>query len=487
MDRRDDWPMTAAPTGATVDAMGAMADTVLREADAFTLRMEGDPLLRSTIVAVALLDRTPDWDVLVHRIDRATRMAPGFRSILAEPPLRLGSLRWVPDVDFDLDWHLRRVAAPAPHTLDTVVELARTVGMTAFDPARALWEFTLVEGLTEGRAALVMKVHHALTDGIGGIQLAQHVVDFQRVPADLGPLPPAPPARPVSGARLAAEAVADNVTRSVGLLTDRVRRLPGDLVGLARDPLGQLRHGLDFTGSVRRMTEPVTRTLSPVMTDRRLVWRYEPFDVPFAELRAAGKAAGGTVNDAFLAAVAGGLARYHDVHGHPVEHLRVTMPVSLRTSDDPAGGNRITLARIVLPVGLKDPAERIRAIDELSRSWRREPAIPYSNVIAGALNLLPRSFTGGMLKHVDFLASDVPGFPERVFVGGAEVMGFYPFGPTIGAGANVTLMSYAGTCNIGVTTDAAAVRLADQFSEALVAGFEEVLSLGDGGRVHRPR
>ena len=166
----------------------------------------------------------------------------------------------------------------------------------------------------------------------------------------------------------------------------------------------------------------------------------------------------------------------------PVDHLRVTMPVSLRAAADPAGGNRITLARIVLPVGIQDPADRIRAIDRLSREWRREPAIPYSNVIAGVLNLLPRSVTGGMLKHVDFLASDVPGFPDRVFLGGAAVMGFYPFGPTIGAGANVTLMSYAGTCNIGVTTDVAAVARPEQFNESLVEGFEEVLALsGNAG------
>ena len=464
----------------TVTLMAEGLDPVLREADAFALRMEGDPLLRSTIVAVAVLDRTPDWEVLVRRIERATRLSPAFRSVLAEPPLKLGPLRWVPDADFDLGWHLRRVAAPAPHTLDTVIEMARTAGMTAFDPARALWEFTLVEGLTDDRAALVMKVHHALTDGIGGIELAEHVVDLQREPADLGPLPEAPSAARVGPARLALDALGDNVGRSIDLATHRLRRLPGDLSGLARDPLGTLRQGLDLTGSVRRMTEPVTRTLSPVMTERRLVWRYDPFDVPFADLRAAGKAAGGTVNDAFLAAVSGGLARYHDLHDQPVEHLRVTMPVSLRKPGDAVGGNRITLARIVLPVGLQDPAERIRAIDALSRQWRREPAIPYSNVIAGALNLLPRQVTGGMLKHVDFLASDVPGFPEPVYLAGARMTGFYAFGPTIGAGANITLMSYAGTAHLGVTTDVAAVASGPLFVDALIEGFDEVLDLGRG-------
>jgi hypothetical protein len=236
------------------------------------------------------------------------------------------------------------------------------------------------------------------------------------------------------------------------------------------------------------MVRPVTSTLSPLMTDRRLAWRYEPLDVPFAQLRLAGKSAGGTVNDAFMAAVAGGLARYHDRHGQQVDELRVTMPVSLREADDPEGGNRITLARMLIPVGLTDPAARIRAIDDISRRWRREPAIPYSNVIAGALNLLPRSVTGGMLKHIDFLASDVPGFELPVYMGGARLEALYPFGPTIGASANFTLMSYAGTSNIGITSDLGAVTDPEGLADCLVEGFEEVLALGGPaqGGVRRP-
>jgi WS/DGAT/MGAT family acyltransferase len=460
-------------------------DPEVREADAFALRMEADPLLRSTIVAVAVLDTAPDWDVLVDRFERGSRLAPGFRGVLAEPPLGLGSLRWVPDGDFDLGWHLRRVAAPAPHGLDTVLELARTAGMTAFDPARALWEFTLVEGLTGGRAALVMKVHHALTDGIGGIQLAQHIVDLQREPADLGPLPAVPPIDRVPPTRLVLDGLGATAARAGG----RIRQVPARLAGLVRDPVGAVHRGLDLTRSVQRMVEPVMRTMSPVMTERRLVWRYDPLDVPFADLRAAGKAAGGTLNDALVAAVGHGLGRYHERHGHPVDRLRVTMPVSLRRPDDPEGGNRITLVRMVLPVGVTDAGARIRDIDRITRQWRDEPAIPYSNVIAGTLNLLPRAITGGMLKHVDFLVSDVPGFDRPIYLAGARIDGFYPFGPTIGSSANVTLMSYAGTCNVGITTDRAAVADPDEFYECLTEGFEAVLDVAGHSntpRVRRP-
>ena len=468
--------------------MAERLDPVVREVDAFAVHMEEDPLLRSTIVAVALFDTTPDWDVLVDRMERATRLAPSFRSLLVQPPLRLGPLRRVPDPDFDLGWHLRRMAAPAPHSLDEVLAFASTSGMTAFDVARPLWEFTLMEDLTDGRSALVMKVHHSLTDGIGAIQLAQHVVDLERSTPELGPMPDVPPAERTSAARLVVDSLSSNLTRTAALAGDRLRRLPGDLVGLVRDPIGVAGRSLKVAGSIANFVRPVTSTMSPLMTDRRLAWQYQALDVPFAELRLAGKSADGTVNDAFMAAVAGGLARYHDRHGQPVDELRVTMPVSVRQSDDAEGGNRITLARLVIPVGLADPTERIRAIRSISRQWRSEPSIPYSNAIAGALNLLPRTITGEMLKHVDFTASNVPGFPESVYVGGARVTAFYPFGPPIGASANFTLMSYAGTCNIGLTADRGAVADPEELVACLIEGFEEVLELGGrpGEGVRRP-
>ena len=108
--------------------------------------------------------------------------------------LRLAPPRWVVDPDFDLSWHVRRARIPSRGGMVAVREMARTAGMTAFDHERPLWEFTLLEGLPRGRCAFVMKVHHALTDGIGGIQIAAHIVDPSRTSPDLGPLPPAPAA-----------------------------------------------------------------------------------------------------------------------------------------------------------------------------------------------------------------------------------------------------------------------------------------------------
>ena len=152
-------------------------DVFMRDSDAFSWYMERDPALRSTIVAIAWLDRSPMWEVLIDRIERASRAIPIFRMRLVEPPARLSTPRWAVDDGFDLTWHLRRVDAPTPHTPAAVLDIARVAATTAFDPAHPLWEFTLVEHLEDDRAALVMKLHHCLTDGIGGMELALRLFD----------------------------------------------------------------------------------------------------------------------------------------------------------------------------------------------------------------------------------------------------------------------------------------------------------------------
>jgi hypothetical protein len=195
-------------------------------------------------------------------------------------------------------------------------------------------------------------------------------------------------------------------------------------------------------------------------------------------MRRAAHSVGGTLNDVFVASVTGGLRRYHELHHAKVEDLRITLPISIRKDDDPTGGNRITLERFTLPVGVADPAARVRLTGERCRSARDERAIPFSNSIAGTLNLLPSRVVGSMLKNVDFVASNVPGVNMPIFLGGAPVSSYYAFGPTTGSSLNVTLLSYNGTCCIGFTIDTAAAPDYDALMACCVEGFEEVLSLG---------
>ena len=184
-----------------------------------------------------------------------------------------------------------------------------------------------------------------------------------------------------------------------------------------------------------------------------------------------------------MAAVAGGFHRYHHQHGVVAHELRVTLPISIRTPEDPLGGNRITLIRFALPISDPDPVTRIKDMNHLCRLAREERSLPLTNVIAGALNLLPPGTVGSMLKHVDFVASDVPGFSFPVHLAGARLERYVAFGPTIGSAVNLTLLSYNGVCCVGVTMDTAAVPDAPLLIECLRAGWEEVLALGGD---HRP-
>ena len=201
-------------------------------------------------------------------------------------------------------------------------------------------------------------------------------------------------------------------------------------------------------------------------------------DVDLDALKRAGSVVGATLNDSFVAGITGGLRLYHEHHGAPVAHLRVTMPVSTRHEDDPVGGNRFTLERFTLPAGEADPGTRVRMTGWLCRAAQYEEALPLSDAVAGLLNLLPSGVVGSMLKHVDFVASDVPGVPVPLYLAGALVTGNYAFGPTTGSALNVTLHSYRGTCCIGCNIDTAAVPDPDVLMDCLRRGFDEVLALG---------
>ncbi len=458
--------------------MTAHADPHMRQSDAFSWYMERDPLLRSTVVAVLVFDSAPDQDRLLRRLERATRIVPGLRHHLVEPPLRLAPPRWVVDPSFDLSWHVRRIEAPVPKDLAGVLALARTEGMAAFDPARPLWCWTTVEGLEGGRAAAILKMHHSLTDGIGGMQLATELFDLAAdapEPADDPdvPLPEAP-----SRTGMVLEALGYDVQRVLAVTRRTVTAAPGAAARALRHPAGATGEAVRTARSILRTVAPISDTRSPVMQERRLGWHYDALDVPLDDLKRAARASDGTLNDAFLAGIAGGLRRYHTRHDTDVAELRVTMPISIRHEGDPAGGNRITLMRFPVPIGDVDVRTRVRTLHERATASRAEPSIPLTNAIAGLLNLLPTGVVGSMLKHVDFLASNVPGLDAPIFVGGAQVRALYPFGPTIGAALNVTLLSYCGTCNVGINTDTGAVPDPETLIACLREGFDEVLALG---------
>ena len=455
-------------------------DAHMSDSDALMWNIEKDPLLRSTIVTVLLLDRAPDWDRLVDRIERGTWLIPRMRQRVATPLLRIGPPQWSGDANFDLRYHLRRVRACEP-TIDAVLDLARTSAMAGFDRARPLWEYTLVEGLEDGQAAMVLKVHHSMTDGVGGMKLLLMLFDFERDPEG-EPALDRVDAVPVYGPMdLVLNALGHRQRRALGMLRRGVIESLGVVRTVLDDPAGAVSDGLRVAGSVLRFLTPATVPHSPVLQARTLARQLGTIDVPLDDLKRAAKTVDGSLNDAFVAAVLGGLARYHEFHGASPDDLRMVMPINVRAEGSALGGNHFTPARFLVPLTIKDPGERIVEIGRLTKEVRAEPAVQLTDSLAGILNQLPTTITtalfGSMLKGADFVTSNVPGAPFPIYSGGARLERMYAFAPLAGAAVNVTLLSNCGTCCIGVNVDSVAVPDPDVFLHHLEDGFAEILAL----------
>jgi WS/DGAT/MGAT family acyltransferase len=353
-----------------------------------------------------------------------------------------------------------------------VLDLAEPDVMTAFDVARPLWHFTLVDGLEGGRSAFILRFHHTITDGVGGIALAERLFDpSRRGRAAARPASPEAPA--TSAARQSSR------DRAAGILGAAVR------AGL--DPVGSARSAGRMARSIARLLAPASEPLSPILIGRGLDRRLHVVEVPFDELRDAAVAVGGTVNDVFLAAVAGALRSYHGELGVSVDALRVTMPISLRQEGDAPGGNRFTPARFVLPIDDPDPARRSELAGAIVRSWRHEPAIGFTSALAWALDRLPtplvqRTFAG-MLRSIDVDAVDVPGLRHPAFLGGSRVDRLWAFAPPTGAALSITLVSHADTACVGIAADRTAVSDPELLTTCVERAFDEVLALGGRGRV----
>src|SRR5260221_10308069 len=281
----------------------------MSDADALMWNIEKDPILRSTIVAVGLLDREPDFERLRRRLTRASIAIPRLRQRVLSPPLRIGPPRWAQEANFDLDYHLRRVRLSAPGDHRRLLELVSPIAQSSFDRARPLWEFTIVEGLTGERAAAVMKVHHSVTDGVGGIDLLSELVDLERDAEEPAVLPEPAAAVVLDARALLRDSVAHTTRRWLGI-SRRVPAMLGETaVAAVRDPLGAAVGAVDTARSIGRMLAPATAPLSSVLLTRGMGRRLDTFDVPLDDLKRAAKSVDGSLNDAFVAAAGGGLLR----------------------------------------------------------------------------------------------------------------------------------------------------------------------------------
>jgi len=447
--------------------------------EALMWRAEGDPRLRSTICSLEVLDTTPDWDRFLAAVDWATRLVPRFRQRVVEPALGLGNPAWVVDRDFDLHYHVRRVRLPGSGDWWEALRVAEQIAMTPFDRSRSPWEAVLIEGLPNGQAAFLLKLHHATTDGLGAVQLLAMLHSSQREHNADKPQPGAPPHERTTPTDVLVRQVGKDLAGIPGTLGGLARRFGGSL----RRPDKAAREAAKFATSLQRVLGDPDVDGSPLLADRSLSWRFATLDVPFAPLRAAGKSVGGSVNDAFLAALLGGYRRYHEELGQPVDRIPLAIPISVRKEGDAAGGNQFAGARFAAPVGIVDPAERMQAIGAMVRSARAEPAVAALGSVAPFISRLPAplisQIAGNMTKANDLQASNVPGIREDRYLAGAKILKAYPFGPLPGCAAMIVLVSHLDGCCVGINMDPAAITDEDRFVRCISEGFDEVLALVD--------
>jgi diacylglycerol O-acyltransferase / wax synthase len=456
---------------------------VMSPLDTVMWRGDADRRLRSSFCALEILDRLPDWDRLVAAHDWATRMVPRFRQRVVDSPLGVGAPSWAIDEDFDLHYHLRRVRLSGDGSFRELLTVAEQIGMTPLDPARPPWEATLFDGLPDGKSAYLVKIHHAITDGLGAVDCFSRLHSTTRKPSPK----PQPPAREPENPR-AATVIGRQIASDLAMLPDVGGAVVNGLRAMVR-PRAALRRALRYGRSAYQVTGLGSPPGSPLLRRRSLSWRFLAFDIDFAELKAAGKAAGASVNDAYLAGLIGSFRRYHKRLGHPIETMPVAIPISTRTADDPSGGNRIAVGRIAAAVGLDDPLELMLTVREQVRIARREPAADLFRVISPAVAWLPgaaMSLVGGVTSVNDLQASNVPGIQHDAYLAGAKVERLYPFGPLPGCAVMAAMVTHGSVACVGINYDAASVIDPDRFAECVIDGFADVLSLaGNGSRPTR--
>jgi WS/DGAT/MGAT family acyltransferase len=404
-----------------------------------------------------------------QRLAERIHLIPRLRQRLEETPLGLANPVWTDDTGFDLDWHVRQASLPPP---GDDAELGALVGQQfshRLDRSRPLWEATLIEGLSEGRQGLLMKVHHALVDGMAAIGLAALVLDPTEEPMEVPPAEGEWEPRRYDRRR--------HVARLAGRPLAFAPRLMADSMQRALDPdprraAGEFRRTTELALELARarpsapMT-PLNHTISPNR-------RYAVAVVDLAAVKRAGRAAGATVNDALLAVVAGMMRGYLDARtgaGRPRQrgdadgtgrNPVALVPVSVRTTPaEGETGNRISTVFVDLPADQPDLEQRIRAISVQTRALKDSAAVRAGALMVGASGWAPPLVSGllaramGSVRAFNVIVSNIPGPQQPFYLSGVKLHAVHPVVPLNPAnqGLSVGIISYDGRVCIGLLGD----------------------------------
>ena len=438
----------------------------MTDTEALMWAVERDPALRSSFLNVTFLDGSPDFAKFRRRMEHAVKVIPRLRQRVV--PATFGGVpSWENDPDFDIDYHVRNIGAPPPGDDRALLDMAALLYQDDFDRTRPLWQITIVDGLDGDRAALLAKMHHTITDGVGGVRISAMFLDLERD----APEPEAP-----------AEATdAEPADEGVNLL-EAIRR-PFDLTRRAvADAVDAVTHPLETGQSMLRQMLVTDKAHSPLWAGTRsLGRRFDVLRVPLDDAKRAAKALGGTINDFYVTGVAGGAGAYHRAKGVEVDELRISMPINTR-DDKSAGGNSFAPSRVLVPAGIEDPAKRFQAVHERLATVKNERSLGMAETFAGILTSLPTPLLLPLARQqvetVDFACSNVRGAPFDLYVAGAKVLANHPMGPTAGTAFNATLLSYLGSLDIGINADTAAVDDPDLLRDCIAQSLQDVMDCG---------
>ena len=400
---------------------------------------------------------TPSYEDLLDHIQSRYRLVPRFRQKLAYPPAQTGRPFWVDDPNLNLEYHVRHSALPAPGSEDQLRRMAARVFSQQLDRSKPLWELWLVQGLTRNRFALLTKTHHAVVDGVSGVDIATVLFDLNPVPEP----PPsddawAPQPEPSSATLLAkgVEDVARAPVRAVRRLEHAVQH-PESAVKQVRDAVEAVSEvGWNFANPAPKVPLNVE-----IGSHRRFAWVRSDLD----RFKRVKDDLGGTVNDVVLAVVAGALREWLRGRGIRTEglELRAQVPVSIRASDEHGQlGNRLAVMRAPLPVYIADPVRRLEAVSQAMKGLKQSKQALGAEVISRFNDFAPPTLLA-QAARINFstrlfnlTVTNVPGPQVPLYVLGRELEDIFPIGflPPNQA-LFVAIMSYNGGINFGLLAD----------------------------------
>jgi len=401
-------------------------------------------------------------------------LIPRFRKKPMSVPLDLGRPIWVDDERFDVAYHVRLTALPRPGTRAQLLTLFERVQSQPLDRARPLWELWFVEGLEGGNVAVIQKTHHALVDGISGVDVATVLFDFTPEPT----IPDAPAWEP-QPAPNPLQLFVDTLSEGVSEVT-RVQRAITEAFQVPRRVIGQLG---ELGRSLATLAEG--RLVAQQLSINQPVGRHRRFlgvSVPLDDVKRVREVFGGTINDVVLAGIAGGLARLLEARGElrPGLVLKVMCPVSVRVDDEHlALGNRVSAMIFPIPVGEPDPVARLAAVRATTAGLKeRKQAVGASTLMDLTQYAAPTllGLAARAAHHQRFfnvVSTNVPGPQVPLYCMGARMVEAYPMVPlSRNLGLGIAILSYCGALHLGLLADR------DTFPdlEVLASGIEDAFA-----------